>query len=1045
MNFSKRSLIFLWLLIVAFVSLTSISAQTSSVDLSFNALISEVGSGGFSNFVPQPDGKILSYGSFQIVNGVVKNNLVRLNLDGTPDNSFNCAACDFNISDAIVQTDGKIIVSGGLSASSNIASSARLRRFNPDGSLDTSFVAFGNTPLSPQVVVADVRAVQPDGKILVVLISVNSGSISFDLNRLNPNGTFDTAFTPVNVGGGRLNNTLPGKISVLPDGKILVSNTGSSSGNFSAYLRRYNTDGTLDTTFETPVFTGTAGASADSYRINDFTVLPDGSVIVVGSFNSVNAVSRMNIVKLQPAGNVDLTFVPRGVFQTGETGYQIDIYQNGKVLISTLSSTAPTNRFIRLNMDGSLDNSFTPPATPLLIYRFFIDSANNVLFFANFMENGITTGKFALLDTGGNLISTFTVDYRHGGSVTALAVQPDGKVIIVGSFQQVGGVSRQNAARLNRDGTLDQTFNTGTGFDGTVAKILVQPDGKILVGGSFFSFNGTPQAEIIRLNSDGSLDAGFNPNANGAVYSIDLQPDGKILIGGAFTSVGGQPRSGIARLNANGSLDGSFNVRLGSNPVTFFDVIVRRVIVQPDGNIIIGGIFTGVNGFNRTNLARLNNDGTTDATFNAVNISAVSSVELYPGNKYLVFYDHSPVRLNNDGTPDTAFQLSGFRINTFKLFTVQPDGSVIVSGSFTNNGSSLPSNLIRLRANGNLDASFLPNGANDVVNTIINQPDGNLLIGGSFTTVENTIRLGVARLNIAPVRTPSTQFDFDGDGRADISVYRPSNGTLYQLLSRNNSFQAGMLGISTDKSAYADYDGDGIADFALFRESSPGSNERAYFYILRSSGGFVDVQFGKPGDLPIPGDYDGDGKADVAVYRSAAAAGGQSYFFYRPSSVPGADFTAIPWGTLGDKPVMGDFDGDGKLDAAVFRPSNGFWYILQSSNNQVVQQQFGVATDIPTPADFDGDGKTNLGVFRPSNGYWYIARPTGAVQNFDAVQFGTTGDVPVAADFDGDGKTDIAVYRPSNGTWYLLKSAAGFTGIQFGASEDRPIPSAFIR
>jgi hypothetical protein len=282
-------------------------------------------------------------------------------------------------------------------------------------------------------------------------------------------------------------------------------------------------------------------------------------------------------------------------------------------------------------------------------------------------------------------------------------------------------------------------------------------------------------------------------------------------------------------------------------------------------------------------------------------------------------------------------------------------------------------------------------------------------------------------------------FDFDGDGRADLSVFRPSEGNWYILGSSSSQLFGGQFGLASDKLAPADYDGDGKTDIAVWRDE-PSNPNKANFYILHSSTGvFRAEQFGRTGDQPsVVGDWDGDGKADVAVFRDGGAVGSESYFFYRPSSQPGADFTTLYWGTVGDKPMRGDFDGDGKADAAVFRPSDGTWYIRQSSDSQLKVDYWGLGSDKFVPADYDGDGKTDLAVFR--DGIWYIKQSSNNQPRYE--RFGLATDTLVPADYDGDGRADIAVFR--DGNWYLLRSQQGFSAAQFGTSTDRPVPAAFI-
>ncbi|MBX3243176.1 MAG: VCBS repeat-containing protein [Acidobacteria bacterium] len=279
-------------------------------------------------------------------------------------------------------------------------------------------------------------------------------------------------------------------------------------------------------------------------------------------------------------------------------------------------------------------------------------------------------------------------------------------------------------------------------------------------------------------------------------------------------------------------------------------------------------------------------------------------------------------------------------------------------------------------------------------------------------------------------RVSFSNYDFDGDGRADIGVFRPSSSIWY--LNKSSEGFGGMnWGSPNDHIAPADYDGDGKTDIAVFRAESN------RWYILKSSTMTYDVvYFGIGEDIPVQADYDGDGKADVAVWRPSTGV------WYKLNSSNG-EFTGYHFGLATDRPAVGDYDGDGISDYAVFRPSSGMWYI-QRSTEGFYAVRFGLPTDKITPADFDGDGKTDIAVFRASTGIWYRLEP-GSATNFSAFRFGISEDIPSPADFDGDGKADIAVFRPSTGVWYLQKSTEGFNAMNFGMRGDVPISAAFSR
>ena len=269
-----------------------------------------------------------------------------------------------------------------------------------------------------------------------------------------------------------------------------------------------------------------------------------------------------------------------------------------------------------------------------------------------------------------------------------------------------------------------------------------------------------------------------------------------------------------------------------------------------------------------------------------------------------------------------------------------------------------------------------------------------------------------------------TLFDFDGDGRADVSVFRPSDRIWY-LLGSQSGFAATQFGLSTDKIVPADFDGDGKTDIAVYRDGT--------WYVLKSSNGQALVmQFGLAEDKPLPSDFDGDGRADFVVFRPS------DNTWYRMDGANGAISNKV-FGLAGDKPVLGDFDGDGKSDVAIFRPSTSDWWWQSSIDNTQRATHWGISTDVPVAADYDGDGKTDFAVYR--DGIWYVMRSR---DGFLITQFGLADDKPTPADYDGDGKTDLAVYR--QGVWYIWRSSdSTYTIIQFGIATDIPVPSAYTR
>lgn len=328
---------------------------------------------------------------------------------------------------------------------------------------------------------------------------------------------------------------------------------------------------------------------------------------------------------------------------------------------------------------------------------------------------------------------------------------------------------------------------------------------------------------------------------------------------------------------------------------------------------------------------------------------------------------------------------------------------------------------------------ILRNDGTDAINgTFLNAPEGSTF-GGALNTAFRITYVGGDGNDIVITRVAKARLDFDGDGKSDVSTFRPSNNSWNIHYSGTNAEVSQNWGISTDKIAPADFDGDNRTDLAVFRPSD------GVWYILNSANSTVNItQFGANGDLPVPNDFDGDGRADITVFRPSNGV------WYQLRSISNQVFIQN-FGSTGDIPQIVDYDGDGLGDLAVYRPSQGEWHFFLSATSSYTAFPFGANGDIPVAADFDGDGKTDTAIFRATNDpnlpdFYILLTGNGS---FLGYSWGVEGDLPVVADYDGDGKFDVSIYRPNSNTWYLLRSTAGFITSNFGQVGDKPIATAF--
>jgi uncharacterized delta-60 repeat protein len=742
--------------LIALLMIVQVSfAQQGANDPTFNTFDDGTFGDGANNQIRttavQTDGKIIMGGDFTSFNGTTRNGIARLNTNGSLDTSFNPgsgAVANGIVYTTAIQSDGKIII-GGDFTSFNGTTSKYITRLNSDGSLDTTF----NTVLGAN---SDVRSLvlQSDGKIIIggAFTSFN-GIARTRIARLNVDGSLDITFDP-----GLGANNIVSTITLQNNGKIIIGGYFTSfNGTASNYITRLNNNGSLDSTY--------ALGSGASNVVLTSVLQPDGKIIIGGSFISFNGNAKNGIARLNTDGSLDTTFNPGS--GANSTVLTTNLQPDGKIVIggpfTSFNGTA-TSRITRLNADGSLDTSFnTGSGANSFVLSTALQPDGKIIIGGAFISFNDTTRYYTTrLNTNGSLDTTFNPGAGANDAVFTTTLQTDNKIIIGGQFTSFNGTTRNRIARLNADGSLDTTFNPGSGANIYVSTIALQPDGKIIIGGIFTSYNGTARNRIARLNADGSLDTTFNPGtgANDYVSIITLQSDGKIIIGGQFTSFNGTARNYIARLNADGSLDTTFNSGSGASNS------VSTIALQPDGKIIIGGQFTSFNGTARNRIARLNTDGSLDTTFDpgtgSNNLVRTTTLQtdgkIIIGGAFTSFNGTARnriVRLNADGSLDTTFNIGSGANDEVLTTALQPDSKIIIGGVFTSFNGTTRNDIARLNTDGSLDTTFDPGAsANAFVSSTTIQPDGNIIIGGTFDTYNGVPRHRIARvIGNAPLST----------------------------------------------------------------------------------------------------------------------------------------------------------------------------------------------------------------------------------------------------------------------------------------------------
>jgi uncharacterized repeat protein (TIGR03803 family) len=651
----------------------------------------------------------------------------------------------------------------------------------------------------------------------------------------------------------------------------------------------------------------------------------------------------------------------------------------------------------------------------------------------------VATGVLASCGVASGQASYTTYSVVHVFSDTErgpdhLIQASDGNFYGTAGEYQPGSIRDFHVFKMNAAGTVNLVHS----FPCARPQSLIQAaDGNFYgTQGSLASGCGTGGGNIFKMTADGSVTTlhPFSPNLLTAVSRLIQASDGTFYgtadHGGADPDTG--PNGSVFKMTSDGTFtvlhlfDGATE---GSNPS-------GAALVQAADRALYGITSAGGTGGGGS-VFRITSDGAFTvlhqfaggAMDGATPVAAL--IQAADGNLYGTTYSGGTAnagtifKMTTAGTITLLYSFAGGTADG-----ATPTAALIQAGDGTfygttaSGGAANAGTLFRMTAHSAVSIVHAFTGGDDAApNGLIRASDGNLY--GTTQSIFAPYPGEIFQLILTPPANISLAADFDGDGKADLVVYRPTTGEWFVRFSSSNYSYANdgtyQWGLPGDIPLVADIDGDGKADLVVWRPSN------GTWYVRLSSSNYsyatwTSYQWGLPGDVPVPADFDGDGRTDLVVYRPS---NGTWYVLFSSSNYSYQTWTSYQWGLPGDVPTAADLDGDHKADLVVWRPSTGTWYVRFSSSSYSyanwTSYQWGLPGDIPLVADVDGDGKTDLAVWRPSNGTWYVLFSSSnySYETFRAYQWGLPGDMPVPGDFDGDHKTDLVVWRPSSGTWYV--------------------------